>query len=646
MQRRYCPPPARCQERAAERRAYRRKRERETGVPFGRVTKGVSLDGRASARRGRVFERLRADGWLARIASGDVAVSDVVAETGESQANVSRSLAAFLEDEVQRARSEGWERAPEVVALLEPTVDAFAAFRAEFFRDERGRPYLTPLVHRKWIEAILGALQHGRRLVILSPPRHGKTQLLVHFVIWLICRNPNVRLMWVGGNEDIAVAAVGAVRDELENNEKLIRAIVGPGRSFKPGRGKWSSSQLTVANRTITGIKSDTLVAIGKGGQLLSRDADGIVFDDIVDHKSTRLPGQRSSDLEWAATQLGSRKEEHTGIIGIGSRQHHDDLWGHLVENPVWESLVEQAHDPDCELPMHGPLPAAEHQTCDICAAHVDCLLFPEIRSMRWLQDQRAAMNNETLFEMVYQNVTRPEGAEYITVEHLRACRNPIRRIGELPELTEETADGRRVPRDIRLCGGLDPAESGQQGVVLWALDVRSRKRYLIDLEIQRGGAIPGARDVIGRWYERYGLKNWVVESIGFQKRYLQDREILDFTSSHGVSVVGHITHAYNKMDAYFGLPAQFELFKCDPPLIDLPYGDEQSRAKVQLYENQLLRFEPGSRKPSDLLMAGWFPEGSFRRWVRDWDSGINTDYDQTGYLGSELGDVYTGISA
>ena len=51
-------------------------------------------------------------------------------------------------------------------------------------------------------------IENGGNLMILSPPRHGKTELLIHFAIWQICRNPNVRIMWVGGNEDIAKNAV------------------------------------------------------------------------------------------------------------------------------------------------------------------------------------------------------------------------------------------------------------------------------------------------------------------------------------------------------------------------------------------------------------------------------------------------------
>ena len=89
--------------------------------------------------------------------------------------------------------------------------------------------------------------------------------------------------------------SVGAVLDHLENNEGLIQDY-GDWDGFRPANrsGKsWSSSQFTVATRTVSGIKSPTLVAIGKGGKILSRDADLIIADDIEDHGTTVQPSAR-----------------------------------------------------------------------------------------------------------------------------------------------------------------------------------------------------------------------------------------------------------------------------------------------------------------------------------------------------------------
>jgi len=91
------------------------------------------------------------------------------------------------------------------------------------------------------------------------------------------------------------------------------------------------------------------MVAVGKGGKILSRDCDIIIADDIEDHQTTMQPGARESTRQWWTTTLSSRKEEHTAVVVIGSRQHPDDLYNHLLESDNFTSIVETAHNLDCE---------------------------------------------------------------------------------------------------------------------------------------------------------------------------------------------------------------------------------------------------------------------------------------------------------
>ena len=42
--------------------------------------------------------------------------------------------------------------------------------------------------HENWIYNIEDAIQNGKELLILSPPRHGKTELLIHFAIYQIMK--------------------------------------------------------------------------------------------------------------------------------------------------------------------------------------------------------------------------------------------------------------------------------------------------------------------------------------------------------------------------------------------------------------------------------------------------------------------------
>ena len=184
------------------------------------------------------------------------------------RSQITRMYAAYLEDKENFEAQQDWSISEDTVESLKD----FKEFRDRYFKTETGDLYETAEFHENWINNIVDAIENGKQQMILSPPRHGKTDLLTHFAVWQICKNPNIRIMWVGGNEDIAKNAVGAVLDHLENNEQLNEEINGPGVKFQPKvrSGKsWSSGQFTIGTRTVTGIKSPTMVAVGKGGKIL-----------------------------------------------------------------------------------------------------------------------------------------------------------------------------------------------------------------------------------------------------------------------------------------------------------------------------------------------------------------------------------------
>ena len=268
-------------------------------------------------RRGEVYEKLIEKDLGPLILKGDMEKKDAAKILGCSKAALSYAYAAWVEDMETKSKAESWT----LPAKAEKSLRDFKKFRDRYFETETGEKYETPDFHIRWIESILEAIEHGKQQMILSPPRHGKTDLLIHFAVWLIIKNPNVRILWVGGNEEISKNAISSVIDQLENNELLNEELCPPGKSFKPASrtGKaWSQNGFTVGTRTVTGIKSPTMVGIGRGGKILSRDCDIIIADDIEDHGSTMQPASRENTTNWCTTTLSSRKEEHTGILVIG----------------------------------------------------------------------------------------------------------------------------------------------------------------------------------------------------------------------------------------------------------------------------------------------------------------------------------------
>jgi len=570
-------------------------------------------------RRGKVYEQLIEKDLGPLILKGDMSKKDAAELLGCTKAALSYAYAAWVEDMETKSKAENWT----LPAKAEKSLADFKIFRDRYFETEQGKPYETPDFHIRWIKSILEAIEHGNQQMILSPPRHGKTDLLIHFAVWLIIKNPNVRILWVGGNEEIAKNAVSSVIDQLENNEKLIEELCPPGKTFKPTSrtGKaWSQNGFTVGTRTVTGIKSPTMVGIGRGGKILSRDCDIIIGDDLEDHSSTMQPASRENTRNWWTTTLSSRKEEHTAIIVIGSRQHYDDLYSHLLENDSWSTLVEEAHDTSCVLPEFAD------------DEHIDCMLWSGKRTYKWLMDRKRAAETtggRAIYEMVYLNVAMPDGMALFEREEIEQCRDQSRPIGD-------------IPLNVRLIAGLDPASTGYQAAVLWGYQVETGKLFLIDIENNLGGGIPQALNIIKKWWKDYNCSHWVIEENGFQKAIRQDVSIKQFASQHGVFLEGHETRN-QKFDPLFGVTAMRPMFA--DQLINLPYGGFEAQEKINLYTSQLVYFSSAKNRSksvgtkTDIVMASWFPMRAIRRMQKERFADLGYDYNPSfsGYNPSSI---------
>ena len=582
-----------CSDKCNRKAYYKRKKQEEASTQMT-VSRGEHYEDYVKLYAEKVEKKLIQKQQVAKL----LEVSNTI---------VTKMHEAYKVDKANLKKAEDWETPKEALASLRK----FEDFRDRYFKTETGEKYETADFHQKWINAILTAIDEGNEQMILSPPRHGKTDLLTHFAVWQICKNPNVRIMWVGGNEEIAKNAVGSVLDHLEHNQKLIEDFCIPGQTFKPKNrsGKsWTAGQFTVATRTVTGIKSPTMVAVGKGGKILSRDSDLIIADDIEDHGTTIQPSAREQTRQWWTTTLSSRKEEHTAIVIIGSRQHPEDLYNFLLENPQMHKIVEEAHSTECVKPE------TEFEE------HTDCMLWESKRSYKWLYSRLQAAETtggKSIFEMVYLNKAFAEGIAMFDVEEIDSCRDVNRVVGQ-------------VPANVKLIAGLDPASTGYQAAFLWAVNTDTGKMYMIDIENQKGGGIIQARKTIKNWHEKYNLAHWVIEENGFQRAIRQDTELKEYCARMGIYLEGHQTQK-NKFDPIFGVGSMRELFK--EQLISLPYGSAESETKSNIYRRQLIYFSTGASKQSgrnnksDVVMASWFPMRVVRRLQKERLAEVGLDY-------------------
>ena len=531
-------------------------------------------------RRGPKFDEFVALGRAAALAAGEVSREEVAAEFGVSLPTVSRWARAWRDDVGQAVEQAAWRRDPDVEAMVTGpmTVDAFVAFRAHFFRTDMGERFETPEAQRRWVGALIAAVEGGQRRLILTAPRQGKTALLCHFVLWLVVRNGNVRVLWIGESQEAAESSTRAVLEELELNEGLRAEILGPGQRWKPARVReWSPTSLTVSTRTVTGMKAATITALGKGGRLQGRDADVIVVDDIQDYEASRSPVTRERDAEWASLSLGSRKEAGQAVITMGSRSNALDLWGRFAANPAWQALVDPVHDPLCALPFHELASVEEHagDECPVCDRHQDCMLVPSLRSMRWLAEQRAEMADERRFLLAYMQEAVDTGPSLVSIEELIACRSESRRAGE-------------VKHGEVLFGGLDPAANGRQAAAVWAVDPAGRWS-LVDTDVASPGGRSEFRRVARAWADRYGLSRWAVESNNaFQ--WLVDDALVDELMRAGVWLQQTPTTAQSKWSPADGVQVFLDAFR--QGRVRTPWGDDRGREITSVLEKEIVSFD------------------------------------------------------
>lgn len=563
-----------------------------------RVSPAESRDGRASQRRPPEAFAKEADFWLNELRLGRVSQQQLAQEFDTTQTQISRWIAYLRAERKIEQEREGWELSPEARRAL----DDFAFFRGRYFIVARepfaGQPYRTEAFHLRWIEALLEAIPPGAggtgetgkggRQVILSPPRHGKTELLIHFCIWLILRNPDINIIWVSKAQDRADEAGMMIRGELETNQALIADFLGPGGTFKRRErtgAAWRDDKFSVDTRTRV-QKGSTFRAFGKGGTLQSVDADLIIIDDFEDFDTTRTADQRDKNRTWLLTETSSRKERHTAWLVIGSRNHPQDALDHLLKSANWSSIVETAHAYDCEFPVEDT------------HAHATCMLWPEKFSYEELMELWEDSGDQ-IVRMRYLNEAIGDGLVVFSEELLRGCLDRSRSLGDVASL----------PRDqgYELLGSIDPSPGVHQAVNLWAWSRTNPARYLVDVDVGKGG-MDAWQDVAARWLGVYDLRRWVVEDNSAQVDYIAKREFVKWCADEGVFIHPHTT-GMNKHNQGIGIASLIPLFRNNH--IVLPYGDALTRGKIDALIREFVNFDPDAprsvRRRIDRVVCAWF---------------------------------------
>jgi predicted phage terminase large subunit-like protein len=175
----------------------------------------------------------------------------------------------------------------------------------------------------EWLVAVAQAVQAmvergNARVILNAPPRHGKSELLAHWLpSWFLDWYPERHVILGSHGDDFASDWGLKVRNDFELNKRM-RTRVSP---FRRRNNDWQTTE------------GGGMRSMGVGGSVVGRGGDLIVVTDP--HKSwkeTQSPARRQEVWDWFNADVYSRLEPGASIVVEHTRWHERDLTGYLLE--------------------------------------------------------------------------------------------------------------------------------------------------------------------------------------------------------------------------------------------------------------------------------------------------------------------------
>lgn len=478
-------------------------------------------------------------------------------KTMESWRRDDKEFAARVND-VRKARSEG--RSTDEIA--ERSAD-FVTWRKEFLGFD------TPLHMLQWLDVIEGrdprdlhpAAEYDRaepdRIIINCPPYHAKSQFFIDYITWLICNNPNVRILIVSKKQDFAKKFVYQVTQRLTSTRfARLQAAYAPKGGFRPaqGEGAFSATMIYVAGRT-EDIKDPTLEAVGLGGQIYGTRADLILLDDVVVGSNA---AQYEEQAQWLESEVTSRVQGGT-VLMVGTRLRSMDLYKflrddtrYLSEETPWtylrQPMVLEYGDESDGSDWVTLWPRTNMPPADGKGEPDENGLYP-----MWPGGKAAKIRGGSpgsTWSLVYQQADVSEDSTF-QPKAIKGATDGRRWPGKL--IAGAIGHPKRGGEGMITIAAMDPAMSGDTYTLVIKVDKATGHIWLENAWLKTHPPASYFRTHMKEVTIEYGVDEWVVERQGFQNFLVDDPELNDFLSGRGVSMIPHYT-GNEKNDPDFGV--------------------------------------------------------------------------------------------
>lgn len=186
--------------------------------------------------------------------------------------------------------------------------------------------------HKEWCDILSN--KKNRRIVLAAPRGHTKTtKFSVNYPAWEIANDPNVRILLVSAADIQSQSFLREIKGRIERDQDYVD-YAGQLKPQIPE--KWTDKEI-ILNRSRKDIKDPTISTVSVEGTILSKRADIIICDDILNFENTRTPEQRQKIKEWFNLVLMPVLEPTGRLIVVGTIWQLQDLMMDLIADPTFD---------------------------------------------------------------------------------------------------------------------------------------------------------------------------------------------------------------------------------------------------------------------------------------------------------------------
>jgi predicted phage terminase large subunit-like protein len=320
------------------------------------------------------------------------------------------------------------------------------------------------LLNDKLLQVASGEID---RLMIWTPPRHGKSELVSRWAsAWYLGTFPDRQVMLACYEATLARSWGRKAREVIQEHGKWVFDV---GVRLEPRAADWWQ---------LAGHEG-TMVTAGVGGALTGKGADLLLIDDPIKN-SEQASSQvlRDKQLDWWRSTASTRLHPGGAVIVVQTRWHEDDLSGRLLaeEGDRWTVVN---------------LPALAEDNDDLLGRPEGGALCPELYDEDALRAIRRQVGSY-FFSAMYQGRPAPPAGFLFKRQDFRYWQLERTPVGAIEQTSYVLRDGEQTRRfDIGQClrfQVVDVAISSREQadwtvVSTWAL---TPDGDLLLLEIQR----------------------------------------------------------------------------------------------------------------------------------------------------------------